>query len=308
MSMEQKFFVCRHCGNMVAAVKSSGAPIVCCGEPMEALVPGTVDASQEVTVRVGGDTLGRVTAKKDGTFSLRVTLPEEGDLTLAVMTDTAERMFSIRYEKPVARLTITEPETDTFTGENVTIKGETEPEATVYIEGDGIKTNVKASRSGAYSARIAFPSIGTRTLTLTVKADGFTSASATVTLTREQTQKEWLSAFRMKMIELDYADCEKNPQKYADKRFVERGKVMEFADYNGSPCALVCTNNPGKGVWTEPIWVILDKDTEVKVEDILTFYLVGEGLSLPADSAYYKGGIVTGEAPVAHAEYVTADK
>ena len=271
-------------------------------------ITGTVDASQEVTVRVGSDTLGRVTAKKDGTFSLRVTLPEEGDLTLAVMTDTAERMFSIRYEKPVARLTITEPETDTFTGENVTIKGETEPEATVYIEGDGIKANVKASRSGAYSARIAFPGIGTRTLTLTVKADGFTSASATLTLTREQTQKEWLSAFRMKMIELDYADCEKNPQKYADKRFVERGKVMEFADYNGSPCALVCTNNPGKGVWTEPIWVILDKDTEVKVEDILTFYLVGEGLSLPADSAYYKGGIVTGEAPVAHAEYVTADK
>ena len=83
---------------------------------------------------------------------------------------------------------------------------------------------------------------------------------------------------------------------------------MEFADYNGSPCALVCTNNPGKGVWTEPIWVILDKDTEVKVEDILTFYRVGEGLRLPADSAYYKGGIVTGEAPVAHAEYVTADK
>ena len=35
MSMEQKFFVCRHCGNMVAAVKSSGAPIVCCGESLK---------------------------------------------------------------------------------------------------------------------------------------------------------------------------------------------------------------------------------------------------------------------------------
>ena len=52
MSMEQKFFVCRHCGNMVAAVKSSGAPIVCCGEPMAALVPGTVDASLEKRIPV----------------------------------------------------------------------------------------------------------------------------------------------------------------------------------------------------------------------------------------------------------------
>ena len=271
-------------------------------------ITGTVGASEEVTVRVGDKTLGRVTAKKDGAYSIRVTLPEEGDLTLAVMTDTAERMLSVRYEKPAARLEITGPEEDVFTGEAVTIKGETEPEATVYIEGDGIKTNVKASRTGAFTARVTFASTGTRTLIVTAKADGFADSSVSVTLTRELTRKEWIAAFRMKMIELDYSDMEANPQKYAGKRFIERGKVMEFTDYDGSPCALVCTENPGKGVWTHPIWVILDKDAEVAVEDILTFYLLGEGLSLPADSAYYKAGVVTGEAPVARAEYYATDK
>ncbi len=274
----------------------------------ELTITGTVGASEEVTVRVDDRTLGRATARKDGTFSLRVTLPEEGDLTLAVMTETAEQMLSVRYEKPAASLTITEPESDTFTGESVTLKGVTEPDATVYVEGDGFKTNVKAGRTGAFTAKITFASAGTRTFTVTAKADGFTSTSLDVTLTRELSQKEWIAAFRMKVIEPDYDDMAANPQKYAGKQFIERGKVMEFTDYDGSPCALVCTENPGKGVWTEPIWVILDKDAGLQVEDIITFYLVGEGLTLPADGAYYRNGIATAEAPVARAEYYTADK
>lgn len=44
---EQKFFICRHCGNMVASIKDSGVKIVCCGEPMDKLEPGTVEASVE---------------------------------------------------------------------------------------------------------------------------------------------------------------------------------------------------------------------------------------------------------------------
>jgi len=43
----QKFYVCKHCGNMVAFIKDSGAKIVCCGEPMTELEPGTVEASVE---------------------------------------------------------------------------------------------------------------------------------------------------------------------------------------------------------------------------------------------------------------------
>ena len=45
--MEQKFFICEHCGNIVAMVKPSGVPVVCCGKPMKELVPGTTDAAAE---------------------------------------------------------------------------------------------------------------------------------------------------------------------------------------------------------------------------------------------------------------------
>lgn len=44
---EQKFYMCRHCGNIIAFVKSSGVPVICCSEKMQEIIPGSVDASVE---------------------------------------------------------------------------------------------------------------------------------------------------------------------------------------------------------------------------------------------------------------------
>ena len=50
--MEQKFYICKHCGNIIAKVKDTGVPVICCGEPMSEIVPGTTDASVEKHVPV----------------------------------------------------------------------------------------------------------------------------------------------------------------------------------------------------------------------------------------------------------------
>lgn len=50
--MKQKFLVCERCGNIVAMVKESGVSVVCCGQKMSELVPGTVDASREKHIPV----------------------------------------------------------------------------------------------------------------------------------------------------------------------------------------------------------------------------------------------------------------
>ena len=50
--MEQKFFVCETCGNIIAMVKPSGVPVVCCGKPMKQIIPNTTDAAQEKHVPV----------------------------------------------------------------------------------------------------------------------------------------------------------------------------------------------------------------------------------------------------------------
>ena len=59
--MEMKFYICRHCGNIVGFVKNTGVPIMCCGEKMQELVPNTTDAAQEKHVPVYTVEEGRVT-------------------------------------------------------------------------------------------------------------------------------------------------------------------------------------------------------------------------------------------------------
>ena len=50
--MEMKFYICEHCGNIIGMVKDSGVPVVCCGQKMKEIVPGTTDASVEKHVPV----------------------------------------------------------------------------------------------------------------------------------------------------------------------------------------------------------------------------------------------------------------
>ena len=59
--MEMKFYRCAHCGQIIAIVKGTGVPVICCGEPMKEIVPGTTDASLEKHVPVWEFKNGKVT-------------------------------------------------------------------------------------------------------------------------------------------------------------------------------------------------------------------------------------------------------
>lgn len=50
--MEQKFYECETCHKIVAMVKGSKAPTMCCGKPMKEIVPGTTDAAAEKHIPV----------------------------------------------------------------------------------------------------------------------------------------------------------------------------------------------------------------------------------------------------------------
>ena len=50
--MEMKFYRCAHCGKIIAVVKESGVPVMCCGQKMEEIIPGTTDAAVEKHVPV----------------------------------------------------------------------------------------------------------------------------------------------------------------------------------------------------------------------------------------------------------------
>ena len=47
-----RFFRCEHCGNIIEMIKDAGVPVMCCGQKMTELIPGTVDAALEKHVPV----------------------------------------------------------------------------------------------------------------------------------------------------------------------------------------------------------------------------------------------------------------
>ena len=50
--MGMKFYRCEHCGQIVAIVRGTGVPIMCCGQAMKEIVPGETDAAVEKHVPV----------------------------------------------------------------------------------------------------------------------------------------------------------------------------------------------------------------------------------------------------------------
>ncbi len=56
--IENRFYICEHCGNIIGMIHDAGVPMMCCGQKMTKLEPGTVDASTEKhlpVVSVNGD-------------------------------------------------------------------------------------------------------------------------------------------------------------------------------------------------------------------------------------------------------------
>ena len=58
--MQLKFYYCKHCGKIIAIVKNSGTPTICCGEAMVELIAGTTDGPAEKhvpVIKVSGNTV-----------------------------------------------------------------------------------------------------------------------------------------------------------------------------------------------------------------------------------------------------------
>lgn len=109
--MNTKFYICKHCGNVITKQVDSGVPVVCCGEPMQELKVNTVDASVEKHVP-------EVTKIDDCTLKVQVgstphpMLPEhhisfiyletENGGQLRYLKDKPEAEFCICKDKPTA--------------------------------------------------------------------------------------------------------------------------------------------------------------------------------------------------------------
>ncbi len=110
--MEPKFFICKHCGNIVTKIVDSGVALVCCGEEMQELTANTVDAAQEkhvpvVEVRDGyvdvavGSTLHPMEEKHYIMFIYLAT-DKGGQVKVLKPGEEPKASFALKDEKAVA--------------------------------------------------------------------------------------------------------------------------------------------------------------------------------------------------------------
>lgn len=107
-----KFYICEHCGNIIGMVHDSGVPVVCCGQKMTRLEPGTVEASQEKHIPVVNVENGAVKVNIgsvphpmiDEHFIQWVYLQTDrgGQRKCLSPGDSPEVSFALADEKPVA--------------------------------------------------------------------------------------------------------------------------------------------------------------------------------------------------------------
>ncbi len=105
MKKEPKFYVCKHCGNVVTFINESGAPLTCCGEVMSQIVPNTVDAATEKhvpVVTVDGNTVSVAVGSVEHPMT-----PEHSIQWIYLETDKG---FQMKYltpdDKPFASFTL----------------------------------------------------------------------------------------------------------------------------------------------------------------------------------------------------------
>ena len=107
-----KFYICEHCGNIIGMVHDSGVPVVCCGQKMTRLEPGTVEASHEKHIPVVSVEDGKVKVNigsvphpmTDEHYIQWVYLQTDrgGQRKCLFPGDAPELSFALAEEKPVA--------------------------------------------------------------------------------------------------------------------------------------------------------------------------------------------------------------
>ena len=117
-----KVFICEHCGNIVEKIRDRGVPVMCCGQPMTELVPGTTDGAAEKhvpTVTVDGNKVSVVVGSVEHPM-----LEEHYIEWIAVETANGVQRKALKPgEKPAAEFVLADGESVTAVYEYCNLHG-----------------------------------------------------------------------------------------------------------------------------------------------------------------------------------------
>ena len=109
---DNKFYICEKCGNIVGIINNSGVPMMCCGQKMEKLEAGVVEASHEKhipvvtvegnTVRVNVGSVTHPMSEEHHIAWVYLQTNRGGQRKCLDVTGAPEVTFALADETPVA--------------------------------------------------------------------------------------------------------------------------------------------------------------------------------------------------------------
>lgn len=154
-----------------------------------------------------------------------------------------------------------------------------------------------ADEKGQHSFRLSTRREAVYAYTLSAAAPGRDPGEMKVTIVRRLSGEAQLAAYRnaARWMESDeYRRVAASPGLYTGAAYALRGRASALEVVNGFPIVLVHTRNPAKGMWRDPLWVLLTEPMEIAVGEMLNIYGEIRGDTLP----YTEESGVRAEAPV----------
>lgn len=168
--------------------------------------------------------------------------------------------------------------------DTTTLTLKTLPGAEVLLRTATDSLRGRADADGNHSFQVSTRRQSVYTYTLTAQAEGRRQSQLELAVDRRLTEAAKQEAYRKSAQQLyayGYNNLVGAPEAYAEKPVTFRGRVSGFAELGGFPCVLIYTDNPGRGQWRNPIWVMLTEAAMLAIEDIRTIYGDLRGDAMP---------------------------
>ena len=174
------------------------------------------------------------TAKKNGTFKMNVTLPEEGIwlMTLTIEVNGEEVKTEVfdttTYSASTLPYSLDEEVPEIISGDTLVISGKTTSAVTVQcIVENGVKTfskSVRTNRTGKFSFKVPSSVEADYNITLVLSKKGFDTRRFQYTAKREMTETDQQASLRREAIKPAYSTLNKKLSTYI-------GRVMAYDIY-----------------------------------------------------------------------------
>ena len=238
---------------------------------------GTVQPGATVTLNKDGSKIGEINSDENGAFSFKLDTKAEGTYNY-ILSASKEKFTDEQMEISITRTIPNIPLSVTSESEiqvaSYTIKGQTEPGATVTITKGETKLNqVTAGKDGSFSFKVNTKETGDYKYTIKATKENFKDQSKEVAFTRKLSAKEEAEAKRANAKTISFDKLNKNPDRYKGEYVKYKGEIVQIMEGDGITAIRLSITQTSYG-WSvsDIIYVAYVGYTDFVDEDVVTIY------------------------------------